>query len=140
MSSCLPDVNVWFALAVKEHSHHIPAVNWWEEWAEAVVFCRFTQMGLLRLLTSSTMMLGRPLNMDSAWSTYDAITSDTRVSFEREPDSLDPAFRRLSASRMVSPKLWMDFYLQAFAETSASTLVTFDRALASRCPAARLLP
>jgi len=50
----------------------------------------------------------------------------------REPDSLEPAFRNLSRSRLASPKVWADAYVVAFAARSNGTLVTFDRALAKR--------
>ena len=48
----------------------------------------------------------------------------------------------LSARSMadsVSPKMWMDAYLAAFAETAGLTLVTFDRALAGKVKGAMLL-
>jgi predicted nucleic acid-binding protein len=50
--TCFPDVNVWIALAVGEHIHNRGARKWLDTVEDDVVFCRITQMGLLRLLTN----------------------------------------------------------------------------------------
>ena len=43
----LPDLNVWLALACPGHSHHHPAVHYWEQQsAEQVLFCTVTALGL----------------------------------------------------------------------------------------------
>lgn len=134
-----PDVNVWFALVVKEHRHHDLALSWWEECQERVLFCRQTQLGLLRLLTTSAAMNGRPLTMIQAWAAYDLIAGDARVSWMAEPESIEAAFRRASERGESAPKLWIDAFLQAFAENVSATLVTMDRAMASRSAGAILL-
>ena len=56
-----PDINVWFALAVADHPHHSAAIGWWNAATAAAGFCRLTQIGLLRLLTTAAVMGGRPL-------------------------------------------------------------------------------
>jgi predicted nucleic acid-binding protein len=43
-------VNVWVALAHDRHAHHVPARTWLNGIEETVFFCRFTQLGFLRLL------------------------------------------------------------------------------------------
>ena len=53
----LPDVNVWVALAVDGHPHHAIAKRWFERLGqESLLFCRVTEMGLLRLLTNEHVM------------------------------------------------------------------------------------
>jgi hypothetical protein len=139
MSSCFPDVNVWLALAVVEHFHHEAALRWWENCADEIVFCRLTQMGLLRLLTTAATTDGHPLSMERAWQTYDLLVSDPRVRFQVEPASTEAAFRGRSTLPGPAPRLWMDFYLQAFADAANATLVTFDRRLAARHSTSLLL-
>src|ERR1035437_4282472 len=52
-----PDVNIWIALAAEGHVHHVPARDWFAAQPDgSVAFCRITQMGLLRLLTNSSVM------------------------------------------------------------------------------------
>jgi predicted nucleic acid-binding protein len=67
MSLVFPDVNVWMALAVT-HVHQSVAFDWWRREPGAIGFCRFTQIGLLRLLTTSAAMEGKPLSMKLAWN------------------------------------------------------------------------
>lgn len=132
-SLSFPDINVWLALLLGDHMHREPAKRWWEsEQAAIIAFSRFTQIGVLRLLTSAAAMNGKPLTMNAAWHAHDRLFEDDRVTLRSEPDSLEPAFRKLSRSRSSSPKVWADAYVVAFAAQSNGTLVTFDRALANR--------
>jgi predicted nucleic acid-binding protein len=56
----LPDVNVWLALADENHLHHPRALSYWhEESVPAMVFCRVTMLGFLRLGTHPKV-LSRP--------------------------------------------------------------------------------
>ena len=55
-SSLFPDVNVWLALTHRRHIHHQIAADWFRERDEAMYFCRFTQLALLRLLTNEQVM------------------------------------------------------------------------------------
>jgi predicted nucleic acid-binding protein len=71
-------------------------------------------------------------SLKGAWEVWDRIALDERIGFAREPDDLDGTFRKHSRSVTISPKVWADAYLLAFAETANLTLVTFDRALARR--------
>ena len=50
-STCLPDVNVWIAIAADEH--HATAGQWFDTVSVPVCFCRITQMLFLRLLTNA---------------------------------------------------------------------------------------
>lgn len=128
MKRYLVDVNVWFALAVEEHRHHREARKWWEETSGLFGFIRTTQLGLLRLLTSSGPMRGQPLTNDEAWAVYDRFHSDDRVRLFAEVAALDDQFRAFSKNPQASPKLWVDAYLAAHAVANEALLVTFDQA------------
>jgi predicted nucleic acid-binding protein len=41
MSLAFPDVNVWLALSAG-HVHQKPALEWWNQEAREIGFCRFT--------------------------------------------------------------------------------------------------
>ena len=139
MSLAFPDVNVWLALASEEHTHRSAALGWWHRNDGQIAFCRITQIGLLRLLTTAAVMNDKPLSMKEAWKVHDGLWGDERVEFLAEPPALEPAFRGFSASTHASPKLWADAYLTAFASEFGATLVTFDRSLARRSTNSLLL-
>jgi hypothetical protein len=132
-SLSFPDVNVWLAVLMADHTHRPSARTWWESGAaESIVFCRVTQVGALRLLTTAAAMNGKPLTMQQAWRAYDRLFEDDRVAMVREPDGTEEQFRKLASMRSAAPKAWTDAYLAAFAARIGATLVTFDRALAAR--------
>jgi uncharacterized protein len=131
MTSFFPDVNVWLALTYQHHGHHDAATEWLEAKDDSLVFCRLTQLGLLRLLTNEQVMAEDVLTQRKAWDAYRRWFDDERVSFHDEPDAarLESTFEELSTRSRTSTKLWTDAYLAAFARTAGLTLVTFDRAL-----------
>jgi hypothetical protein len=94
-------------------------------------FCRFTQLGLLRLLTTAQVMGPDVLTQGKAWQVYRRWLADNRVEFHTEPQSeeFESLFERLSSRSRPSPKVWADAYLGAFASAAGLTLITFDRAL-----------
>jgi toxin-antitoxin system PIN domain toxin len=130
-SSRFPDVNVWLALSYDGHVHHASAAAWLREQEQPIYFCRFTELGLLRLLTNEQVMGADVLAQRAAWRVYRRWLEDDRVGFHDEPDStrLDSLFEELSTRSRPSTKLWADAYLGAFARTAGLALVTFDRAL-----------
>lgn len=128
-----PDINVWLALAASIHAHHEQAKEWYESLGdEELVFCRFTQLGLLRLLTTAAVMGGDVLTQRQAWQVYDAFVKDGGARFLHEPRTVEESFRRLSRLGSAAPKDWGDSYLAAFAVEAGARLVTFDRVLAGR--------
>lgn len=139
MKRYLADVNVWFALAVEEHQHHAHARQWWEDTTGVLGFVRVTQLGLLRLLTSSGPMRGRPLTNQEAWAVWDQFLSDERVRVFPELPALDDQFRAFSSSPQPSPKVWVDAYLAASAAANDAVLVSFDQAMARYSPSCRIL-
>jgi predicted nucleic acid-binding protein len=74
-----PDLNVWFALALADHPHHRAAKDWRKHDSTTIGFSRITQLGLLRLLTTSQAMGGMPLTNADAWGVYDHFLTDARV-------------------------------------------------------------
>jgi toxin-antitoxin system PIN domain toxin len=134
-------VNVWFALSHRIHPQHPSAAAWASSLlrSDVAYFCRFTQLGLLRLLTNQNAMGDEALTQREAWSTFDAFLNNAGNRMIEEPRGIDPAFRRLTDRDEASTKQWADGYLAAFAETAQLTLVTFDRALAGKVTGAVLL-
>lgn len=102
-------------------------------------FCRFTQLGLLRLLTTRSVMGQGTLTQSDAWAAYDRWLEAAGVGFAEEPAGLESIFRSLSGTSQASPKEWADSYLAAFAQAGGMRLVTFDRALAAKAKGAVLL-
>lgn len=136
-----PDVNVWLALAHEIHPHH-EAVKVWSDSLESdsiVYFCRFTQLGFLRLLTNQSAMRADVLTQSQAWEAFDALVADPNNQMIDEPDGIDSLFRQGTSSNEASTKQWADGYLGAFAAAGNLALVTFDRALAAKVEGAVLL-
>ena len=129
--SLFPDVNVWLALTHERHVHHRPSARWYQSLsAETLYFCRFTQIGLLRMLTSAAVMAEEVMGQRQAWRAYRRWFDDSRISFQAEPDSADFErwFEKFSEAPAPSTKVWADLYLGAFARTCGFTVVTFDKA------------
>ena len=74
--------------------------------------------------------------MSEAWTLWDKVCADDRIALLDEPEAIEPEFRRFSAQRSSSPKVWADAYLVAFAAVAGLKLVTFDRGL--RVPGAEV--
>jgi uncharacterized protein len=134
-------VNVWLAFVYAGHEHHGEVFNWFAslEDDDRVCLSRFTQISLLRLLTTAAVMGDEAMSQKKAWSIYDGLLKDGRVLLVDEPAEIEAAFRSLTQSSHPSPKQWADAYIAAFAQTSEMTLVTFDRALKLRVKHAILL-
>ena len=56
----LLDVNIWLALVLSRHTHHRAARAWLdgEQEGASLCFCRATQQGLARLLTTAEVLAG----------------------------------------------------------------------------------
>lgn len=80
-----------------------------------MVICRVTQLSLLRLLTNTSVMDKDVCNLKQAWTIYDTLLGDERFEFATEPIDLEQHLRRYTVGGRVSPKLWQDAYLAAFA-------------------------
>jgi uncharacterized protein len=140
-SPLLPDVNVWVALHHQLHSHHEAAIAWFMQLdpEHTMVFCRQTQLGFFRLLSTEAVMGDEALTQRQCWEIYRRWITDGKAELLSEPAGVSPAFEQRTLNGTASPKAWMDAYLSAFAEAAHLTLVTFDRALAAKVKGAVLL-
>ena len=124
---CLTDVNVWLALVAERHQHHVVAREWFSSLdEEEAVFCRITQMGLLRLLTNPAVMGEDVLTTSEARDRYRLLRRDWRITFAGEPLGLEPIWLDLMTSTPAA-RSWTDAYLAAFAIGHGYQLVSFDR-------------
>ena len=130
-TSLFPDINVWVALTYEGHVHHAVAAEWFAALHPdgRLLFCRFTQLGLLRLLTTDAVMGDEVMTQPQAWAAYDRWLQDPRVELTDEPPEIESAFRALTRLRQPATQDWADSYLAAFANVGELTLVTFDRGL-----------
>jgi len=127
------DANVWLALLWARHVHSERAREWFEQAsAEQFFFCRFTQLTILRLLTTEKIMGKDAQSMAEAWRLWDRLWADPRIAFLPEPEHLEKELRSRSQLSTRSPKVWADAYLLAFASLAGLKFVTFDRALKSQ--------
>jgi toxin-antitoxin system PIN domain toxin len=140
-SSVFLDINVWLALCSRDHRHFESAWAWYRTLTPRTVllFARITQLGLLRLLTTQSVMGPGTLSQAQAWEAYDRLLKTAGADYVDEPAGMDSIFRSLSRSQQASSKEWADAYLAAFVEVAGLTLVTFDRALAGKAKGAVLL-
>jgi hypothetical protein len=133
MTSFFPDLNVWLAMSVAGHSHNSQARNWLSllPRESQLIFSRYTQLGLLRLLTNQSVMGEQTLVLRKAWDVYDHWLEDPRIEVSPEPSDLDAALWEATApfADKAASKWIGDCYLLAYAKHSQATLVTFDKAL-----------
>src|SRR5258706_9978491 len=129
------DINVWIALTTERHVHHARARKWFElvGGSGRLYFCRFTQLGFLRLLTAEAVMGPHEvMTQEQAWKIYDSWLRDERIGFLAEPNEIEAPFRTMTRLRQSAPKGWADSYLAAFALAAQLTLVTFDQAFSGK--------
>lgn len=131
----LPDINIWLALTLDLHMHHARAAEWVQGPGVQAVFCRASQQGLFRLLTTGVVMeryVVQPLTNKEAWAVYDAYLADYRISHCDEPEELRSTWRHFASQGTSSPKMWMDAYLAAYAVVGEYRMVTTDTAFRQR--------
>jgi hypothetical protein len=130
-SFLFPDVNVWIALTYRGHIHYAAARIWLDSVPDdsELCFCRLTQLGFLRLLTTAAVMGNRVLSQAAAWEVYDDWLENGRAAYVEDPPALERSFRSLSRSSQAAPKDWADSYVSAFAQVSGLRLITFDQTL-----------
>jgi len=128
-SSLFPDLNVWIALTSTQHIHYGCAHRWYEALPDDahLYFCRFTQMGFLRLLTTQAVIGNDVLTQAAAWHVYDKWLLVGGASYLEESRLMEDVFRSLTQSHAASPKDWADSYIAAFAQSAELSVVTFDR-------------
>ena len=128
------DVNVWLALTWDQHPQHGPAARWYASLDDSeLLFCRFTMLGFLRLLTNRQVMGDSTTTVAGALELYDRWRQDPRVELAAELRGTEALFRQALAphSLQAATKAIADCYLVGFAEAAGAQLVTFDRGLAA---------
>lgn len=122
----LPDINVWLALAVKEHLHHMPAMRYWlNEAAAPVCFCRVTMLGLVRLLSQPKVMGASALSLQAAMQAFQGWLELPGVRWVDEPAECSRTLTDVVAQGLA-PRLWTDAYLAAFARSANLRVISFD--------------
>lgn len=116
------------------HAHHPVVAEWFERQSDDLLFCRVTQMRLLRLLSNPAIMSDDAVDRSRAWRIFDQLWADERVLWADEPAELDAVWRAISARKDKSHKVWTDDYLAALAQTLGATFATLDRKLPARYP------
>jgi hypothetical protein len=140
-SLVFPDVNVWLALSHPAHAHHDVAAKWFEGLDEdtVLVFCRHTQLGLFRLLTTEAVLRQDVRTQRQCWELFDRWVEPGKAIVAIEPSEIEDELRARTWSESPNPKEWADAYLAAFAQSANLGLVTFDKALAGKVAGAVLL-
>ena len=133
----LPDVNVWLAAAWARHVHHDAARRWMDDEDHELVFCRVTEISLLRWLTNPAVTSTDVRTRRQAWDIVMALQADPRVRFVQEPSGVAPLWMTYSKRDDRAHLLWTDDYLAAFAQAGDLELVTLDRKIPDRYPAVR---
>ena len=134
MTSYLIDLNVWLILSLEAHPFYARASEWIHALPKnrtRLLFCRITQLGLLRLLTNESVMANNVLTTAGALRILDRWNEDPRVEFAAEPKGIESAFRQSleEFANKSATKVIMDAYLVGFASVEKATLVTFDKGL-----------
>ena len=89
-----------------------------------------TQQGFLRLSSNPKVFKSDALSLPSAWTAFDTLMSDERVTFESEPAEVNAEWRLFTNDESFSAKIWNDAFLAAFAKSAGRQLVTFDKGFA----------
>jgi toxin-antitoxin system PIN domain toxin len=134
MTSYLIDVNVWLAITWNQHPQHAGALRWYDSVNQAaLLFCRFTMLGFLRLLTNQKVMGDSTFSLGKALEVFDRWNDDPRVSLAAEPLGAETLFRLAIVPFVFQPatKAIADCYLVGFAEAAGAHLVTLDKGLAT---------
>jgi hypothetical protein len=99
------DANVWLALLWNRHLHSERARSWFEQTGdEQFLFCRFTQITVLRLLSTNKIIGRDTRSMPQAWKLWDRIWADDRVSFLPSPKTLRRSFASVHSCPADLPK------------------------------------
>ena len=128
----LLDINVWLALALEEHPHHLAAKNYWkseQSLTNKFMFCRVTMLGFVRLLCQPKVVGNGALQLGSAFALYQSFRASSAVGFVGEPKDCEAYLSdalELTGGNPLPTHRWTDAYLAALSQSSNTRLVTFD--------------
>ncbi len=95
----LADVNVVFPLLLSRHQYRDKAVEWFDSTAAGeVVLCRFTRLGVLRLLCTVQVMGPDVLQPKPALEAVEVLEADDRIVLLHEPEGMDAVLKMLVVS------------------------------------------
>ena len=105
-TSLFPDINVWVALTYEGHAHHRTAASWFATLKPdmSLVFCRLTQLGLLRLLTTDAVMGDEVMTQPQAWAAYDRWHGRTLPAHRGDRGAAETAEGVLARGRRDGPR------------------------------------
>ena len=131
MPGSLFDSSVWIAAIFTTHPFHQQAQTALHDATPAApaVFCRSTQLSLLRLASTPALLKAYGadgLTNRDALVALDALLALDQVCEREEPPGTLALWHRLATRDTASPKVWMDAYLAAFAMGGALRFVTLD--------------
>lgn len=114
-SLIFPNLNVWIALSIRTHEHHHIAWTWYRSLRELeeLAFCRMSQLGLMRLLSTQSVAKHETLNQLQAWAVFDGWMENGGATYLEEPFGIETEFRFYASRATPSPKGWGDSYLLA---------------------------
>ena len=121
---------MWLAVGLPRHPHHSAARSFWLEGANALVFCRVTALGLVRLLTNPLVTGGEDFSVARSWEAYDAFRALPEVGLLDEPGECEELLAEWARSGRFTKRHWTDAYLAAFAVSGGLRLVSFDAGFA----------
>lgn len=124
----LLDVNVMFAALNEAHADH-PKITRWLFSIERHASCGLTQIGTFRLLINPSAMLDRPLTSSDAHRAFARFTNNERHTFIPCPPLSSADVGQTQGYRAA-----FDDYLVQIANDAGYSVVTMDRALATRWP------
>lgn len=127
------DANVLLPVLTDGHTHHVPAIEWWDGIDDGTVgLCLPVRMALLRLLTNVRVMGSGTLRPEQAWDAVRKLLDDPRISLvDQVPQTHAKHWRANIAKREPTPDLWTDAWLAALAQSTDCEMVTFDRGFRS---------
>ena len=120
-------------MSLGQHTYHEIALRWYKSIGPGkLLFCRFTMLGYIRLLTNQQVMGDNIFSLEAALEMYDMWMRDARVEIAPEPRGADRGFRIAVGliGHQPATKAINDCYLVGFAEAADAQIVTFDKGLA----------
>jgi len=129
----LLDINTWLALSLEDHPQHARARRWYEQTplpVGALLFCRQTEIGFLRLVTQARVMERcglHALSNTAALEFLAKVSADPVVARAEKPPATRSLWLQIARSPLPSPNVWMDAYLAAFAIALDAEMIPFDR-------------
>jgi toxin-antitoxin system PIN domain toxin len=125
----LADVSVLLSLLDERHKAHSKVSAWFDDLPEGsrLLVCRVAQLGLIRLITSDSVMQGEALTLREAWAFYGVFLRDPSVSFVDEPAELQARWFQFCLPFGKATKRVTDAYFAGFAVAGKYALATLDK-------------